>query len=83
MKLSRNDILFFISLLLAVWFVLFGMIWMYWAALIIAYPAGLLSYLIFKAIRSDNKKRNKVIPIILAIGLILSVIVLIGLLITN
>jgi hypothetical protein len=83
MAVAKNDILFWISLLFAIWYALFGMIWVYWAALYIAYPIGALSFLLWKLIENDNKKRNKLIPVILIIGTLISLAFLIGLLLTN
>lgn len=72
MKITRNDLLFTISLLAAIWFMLTGIIWIYYAALVIAYPVGILSLIIWNVIKSENKKRTKLIPILLSIGLFLS-----------
>ena len=79
----RNTLVFIFGLLLALWFVWMGMIWIYWAALFIAYPAGILSLICWFIIRNENKKRTKFIPIILSVGLGLSLTVLTCLLITN
>jgi len=81
MKTKQNGILFWIGIVTAIWFALAGMVWAYWACLIIAYPVGLISYFIWRSIKSDNKQRNKFIPAILLIGLALSISVLIYLLI--
>lgn len=83
MKITRNDILFVISLLLAVWFAGTGMVWIYSAAIFISYPFGLLSFILWRIIKNENKKRTKYIPIILMVGLVLSLTVLVGLLLTN
>nr|WP_315247105.1 hypothetical protein [uncultured Flavobacterium sp.] len=80
MKLNKNDILFYISLLLAVWFAWTGMIWTYNAALFISYPMGIISFILWRIIRNENTQRTKLIPIILTIGLILSLSVLLYLL---
>ena len=83
MRVTRKDVLFYLGLLCAVWFALTGMAWTYNAALLIAYPIGLLSFALWWAIRREARKRTKAIPIILGIGLTLSLSVLITLLITN
>jgi hypothetical protein len=72
MTVTRNDILFWAGIVTAIWFAWTGIVWTYWAALIIAYPAGLASLFIWMRIKSEKKRRTKYIPIILAIGLILS-----------
>lgn len=79
----RNTIIFIIGLLCAIWFAWTGMVWIYWGALFIAYPVGIISLLCWLAIRNENKKRTKAIPITLSLGLALSLTVLTCLLITN
>lgn len=81
MKLKKNDILFYISLLFAVWFAWTGMVWTYNAALFISYPIGIISFVLWRIIKNENRKRTKFIPIILTIGLTLSLSVLLYLLI--
>lgn len=81
MRISKNDVLFYVALLCAIWFAWMGMVWTYWAALVVAYPFGLISFLIWRTLRRDNRKRNRVIPVLLSIGLVLSMLVLIYLLI--
>lgn len=81
MKLNKNDILFYISLLFAVWFAWTGMVWTYNAALFISYPIGIISFVLWTIIKNENRKRTKYIPIILTIGLTLSLSVLVYLLI--
>jgi len=76
MKVTKNDILYWTGLLTAIWFAWTGMIWTYNAALVIAYPMGLISFLNWLKVKKDNKRRNIFIPIILAIGLVLSISVL-------
>jgi hypothetical protein len=79
----RNTIIFITGLLCAIWFTLFGVMWAYWGALFIAYPFGIIAFVCWFFIRNENKKRTKLIPVILSIGLALSLSVLIYLLITN
>lgn len=81
MKISRNDIVFYLGLLFAFWFALTAMVWTYWIALVVAYPFGISSFLLWRSIKNENKKRTKLIPIILAIGLVLSLATLVYLLI--
>ncbi len=81
--MKRNDILFYISLICALWFAVTGIFWVYWGALIVAYPVGLVSFFIWRSIRHENKKRTKFIPAILLVGLALSLAFLIGLLLRN
>jgi hypothetical protein len=72
MIVTKNDILFWIGIVTGIWFAWTGTVWTYWAALIIAYPAGLASLLIWTKTKSEKKRRTKYIPIILAVGLIVS-----------
>lgn len=77
MKINKTDILFYLSLLLAIWFAFAGMIWTYGAAIYIAYPFGFISLIIWLNIKKENRKRTKWIPIILTMGLLLSLSILI------
>ncbi|MCB9032362.1 MAG: hypothetical protein H6553_00835 [Chitinophagales bacterium] len=53
-------------------------------ALVIAYPVGVVSLLIWFYIKRDQQPRNKAIPIILGVGLAMSLIALLCLfIITN
>lgn len=81
MKINKNDLLFYLAMLFAIWFAWTGMVWTYLAALVIAYPFGIISLLIWLSIKKENRKRTKWIPRVLAVGLILSLIVLAYLLI--
>lgn len=72
MELKRNNGLFIIAILFALWFAIAGMVWVYWFNIILAYPFGLVAFFIWRHIRKDGKERNKVIPIILIIGLLAS-----------
>jgi hypothetical protein len=77
----RNTIIFVFGLLCALWFAWIGMIWVYWAALFIAYPVGLIALGSWLLIRNENKKRTKLIPVVLLAGLTLSLSMLTYLLI--
>jgi hypothetical protein len=68
MGIKKNDLLFILATILAFWFAFTGIFWAYWFALIIAYPAGIASFFIWRNIKKDRKKRNMVIPVILVIG---------------
>jgi hypothetical protein len=83
MRIARNDVLFYLSLILAIWFACAGMVWTYFAALVIAYPFGIISFILWRMIRKEGRKRTKVIPMVLTTGLILSMAVLVFLLIWN
>ena len=83
MNASKTTILFWIGIVTAIWFAWTGMVWTYYACLIIAYPFGLTSFVIWRKIKRDGKSRNKFIPGILIVGLTLSISVLTYLLIFN
>jgi hypothetical protein len=76
MTVKKNDVLFLLGIVTAIWFAWAGMIWTYWAALVVAYPIGLTSLFIWTRIKNENKPRTKIIPIVLMIGLILSLLTL-------
>lgn len=78
---NKNNVLFWIGIIAAIWFAWAGMVWTYFACLVVAYPIGLMSLLIWLKIKADNKPRNKFIPRILIVGLALSLSVLVYLLI--
>lgn len=83
MNINKNDIYFGIALLFAIWFSIFGWFWVYWITLFIAYPFGIISFFIWLNIKKDGKPRNKFIPRVLIIGLIISLSFLIALLFRN
>ena len=69
MKFNKNDVLFTTAILLAIWFAWAGMVWVYWAALYIAYPFGFISFMLWVWLKRGYRKRNIWIPRILIIGL--------------
>lgn len=83
MKIHTSDILFFTAVLCALFFALFGLVWVYWIALFTAYPLGLISFVLWRKLKKEPRKRNKAIPIILSIGLFASILTLLMLLIWN
>ena len=74
MKITRNDILFTVAVLFAVWFVAVGWVWVYYANIIYALPFGIASLAIWLFIKKDHKKRNKIIPSLLVIGMVVSLL---------
>jgi FtsH-binding integral membrane protein len=73
MEVKKNDVLLVIALICALWFAVLAWVWVYWAALFVAYPVGLVSLLLWLNLRKENKARTKFIPIVLVVGLTLSV----------
>jgi hypothetical protein len=83
MNSTKSNLLFWIGIITATWFALTGIAWAYYACLVIAYPFGLTSFLIWRSIKRDGKSRNKFIPIILIIGLVFSISVLLYLMLVD
>ncbi len=83
MKLTKSNVLFSIAILLALCFTAGGIFWVYWFALIIAYPLGIASLLIWFYIRKDGRKRNRAIPAILIAGLLLSLSMLLPMIVNR
>ena len=85
MSFTKYDFIFFLALLLAIWFAFIGMAWTYYIALFAGYPAGVISLILWRIGRKNdiNKERYKSIVVVLAVGLLVSLGILIGLLITN
>lgn len=83
MILTKSNINFVSAFLLAIWFLLSGGVWTYWASLIIAWPAAALSYVLYRyGLKTDNTKtRYKWVKYILITGVIWSLSVLVYLLI--
>jgi hypothetical protein len=75
MPITNAPLKFYIGLIFAIWFALTSCFWTYFGALFISYPFGIVSYILWRQLKTENKK-YKSIPIILSIGLVLSVIVL-------
>ncbi|MDP4761007.1 MAG: hypothetical protein NWR96_05175 [Crocinitomicaceae bacterium] len=76
MKRTKNDWIALISFLFALWFSLTGIIWVYGAALIMAYPFGLTSFILWRFFLHGEHRKSKLIPFILVCGLLLSFMVL-------
>jgi ABC-type phosphate transport system permease subunit len=72
----KNETLFILSILCALIFMVTGIFWVYWIALIIAYPFGILALVLWNIIRKDHKRRNVIIPIMLVVGFLLSIAML-------
>jgi hypothetical protein len=78
MHRTKNDWIALISFLLAVWFSLAGSVWVYGAALVIAYPFGIISFVLWRFFLQGEHKESKLIPTILSLGFILSILVLLA-----
>lgn len=74
MKIVKNDILFIIAILFALWFAATGWIWVYYVNIIYALPFGIASLAIWLWIKKDGKKRNVFIPVLLLIGMAVSLL---------
>ncbi|MFM6935055.1 MAG: hypothetical protein ACKOXP_06395 [Flavobacteriales bacterium] len=76
MHRTKTDWVALFSFLLAIWFSIAGTVWVWGAALIIAYPFGLISFILWRFFLGEKRKQSKIIPTILAGGLLLSLMVL-------
>lgn len=85
MKITKQDIYFSAALLTAIYFAMISPAWTYLMNLIIGIPVFLVSYLFWnKGKKQDPKiKRYKYIPYIWGSGIVISIISLIGYLVTN
>lgn len=72
-----------LATIFALWFVGTGYIWVYWVAALISYPFAIASFFIWRYLKKDGKKRNKIIPILLLVGLTLSLAILVVALLRN
>lgn len=72
MNPTKSNILFILAILFAVWFMAGGIFWVYWFAVIFAYPFGIASLALWLYLKKDGRKRNRAIPKILIAGLLLS-----------
>jgi hypothetical protein len=72
----KDRVLIFLAVCLAVVFFFMGMIWRYYFALLIGYPAGLLSFMIWRSLSGRSVQGRGLIPYILIAGLIASLSVL-------
>lgn len=74
----KAKIIYIISLVLAIWFLLFGWVWTYYANLFIAYPFGIIAFFLwlFAKKYDRNNKLNPICIRIILTGLFLSLITL-------
>jgi hypothetical protein len=72
MKNPKHEILFWLGIISAIWFAFAGVFWYFLLALAYGYPAAILSLFCWYKIKGDKKPRNKIIPILLIIGLVIS-----------
>jgi hypothetical protein len=75
--MNKNNLLFAVSLLSACLFAVTAAFWTYWIALFIGYPLGILSFVTWRTVYKDRKKPGRLIPVILVIGLLVSLAALI------
>mgnify|MGYP007043343979 CR=1 FL=1 len=68
MKVDKSNVLYFVGLICAIWFALTGWLWLYWGALIIAYPFGLIAFIIWLVLRKKDEKRADWLYMILLLG---------------
>lgn len=82
---SKANTYYYISLVCAAWFLITSWLWTYLANVIISFPFGLIAlYLWHKGTQIDaNKTRLKFTKYILIAGAVISIVALLGFLITN
>jgi hypothetical protein len=81
--MKKNNLLFYVAVVLAIWFALTSWAWTYLICLFISYPFGLISFIMWLSLRKTNPERSQWILKILTIGLIVSMVMLVALLIAN
>ena len=71
---SKNNALYYIALICAIWFLLTCCAWTYLANVVVSFPFGLIAFLIMMKRRKleENKQRYRIVAWILIAGIILS-----------
>jgi O-antigen/teichoic acid export membrane protein len=85
MKITKQDIYFYISLLTAIYFALVCGAWMYFMNLVIGFPVFVISYFFWRKGKKNDLKsiRYKYIPHIWLCGIPISILSLAGYIIFN
>jgi hypothetical protein len=84
MPMSRKNIYFYLSLAFAIWFLITSPLWTYAMNVVISFPFGIISFLLWKKSSSiPGEQRYRIIPKILIAGVAVSVLSLLGFLMTN
>jgi hypothetical protein len=80
MTSNKHNIIFYISLALAIWFTLTAYAWTYYMNVFISFPFGIISFILWQRGKKNdpNSKRYRYIAIILAIGVVVSLVALAG-----
>lgn len=83
--MKKADIIFFGSLICAVWFLLTSAMWIYFINVFVSFPIGIVAIFLVLAGRKveGNTKRLKVVFIIVLTGCLVAAATLIGYLIYN
>lgn len=81
--MKKNNLLFYVGMVMAIWFALTAWTWTYLICLFISYPFGVISFIIWLNLRKTNPERSQWILKILTIGFIVSIVMLVVLLIAN
>lgn len=69
---NYHTFLFVIAIIFALLAGFAGMIWIYYVALFVGLPCALVAFFIWRSIKKDGKKRNRLIPILLGIAVLCS-----------
>jgi len=78
--INKQNLIYYTSLCCAIWFALTCGGWTYFANLVISYPIGLLSFVLYATGKKtdNNQKRYRIIKFLLMGGIIFSLLVLLG-----
>jgi hypothetical protein len=74
-KENKARLLYIISLICGIWFLLFGWAWTYLVNLVVAYPAGIAAFVLWFFARKldEESKLNRICIRLILTGLFLSI----------
>jgi hypothetical protein len=83
--MKRNRIYFYLSLFFAIWFLVSSPAWTYMMNVVISFPFGIISFILWRTGASlpGEEQRYRIIPKILIAGIGLAVLSLLVFLVTN
>ena len=83
--MQKKNVYFVSSLIMAIWFALTSSFWVYYVNIMLSFPFGILSLILWSKGRKidDRTDRYKAITIILIIGVAVSLVMLVSLWFTN
>jgi len=75
---NKHRALYAAGILLAVWFLLTSWVWVYYANIFFSLPAGIAAYFIRRYLVTQNYKPERIISVILLLGISSAVISLLA-----